>query len=398
MPASARKQIARLHERQPNRGAGHDDRSAGPAPGVAGPAPAASLRHSFGDVAITQGAVPVQRTAMVGGRLLIGYADLGKDTRGKASRAGPQVVNQLVSWLSDISQMPDDKTSFVDETDLLNSASVVAAPPPATFSFAFDPDASDSDSEAEDMKIEAAAPGKTLKRRFKEVYNLTKRKGRKTVRTKLVTNRSGGKRKTPKVNNRVMDAAGLVGLETQLATDAKTIHDEIPQYRVNSGKVNQNFGATTVVCAVFRDYAGEFRKYAFTSLDTRTPIDVREKAESLGYHAVNAQPSHAEGELIQFLGQRSHRYSLYAMGCDKPHCKECDWAVQKVVGEYVTGSTTEDKMFPNYYIPPAFEQQLGQDFTFDPMERDRHKKKPPKEKPEEKSKKKPKKKAKSKKD
>lgn len=396
MPASARKQVARLPARQPDRGSGHDVRSAGPATGVAGPATAASPRHSFGDVAITQGAVErpaaadpaghgavtVQRTAMVDGRLLKGYGELGKDTRGKASRAGPQVVNQLASWLADVSQMPDDKTTFADEAELLDTAAAVAAPPPDTFDFVFDSNASDSDSEAEDMKIEAAAPGNTRKQRFKNVYNLTKDKGRRTVRKKVFTRRKHGKRESPKVNNRVMNAGALAGLETQLAADAKTIHDVISKHRIKRGKseANQNFGATTVVCAVFRSATGDFRKYAFTNLETKTPSNVREKAESLGYHAVNAQVSHAEGELIQYLGQRSYRYSLYAMGCDKPHCKECDWAVQKVVGEYVSGNTAEDKTYPNYYIPPAFAEQLGQDYTFDPMERDRHIKQPPKKK------------------
>lgn len=63
---------------------------------------------------------------------------------------------------------------------------------------------------------------------------------------------------------------------------------------------------------------------------------LRDVARGLHYDVVQAEQSHAEGQLLQFLYKRSIHDSythIIAVGCSRPHCVECDCVFRLLLGE-----------------------------------------------------------------
>ena len=78
----------------------------------------------------------------------------------------------------------------------------------------------------------------------------------------------------------------------------------------------------------------------------------RHKACELGYDVIQADPSHAEGQFLQFLYKRmSQNPGLYThivgMGCSRRHCCECDSALKLCLGKnysYVTAAAQQQQV------------------------------------------------------
>lgn len=163
---------------------------------------------------------------------------------------------------------------------------------------------------------------------------------------------------------------------SQLKADAEEIHHAIPEQNSN-GMANRKYGATTILCVALVDKYGRVKKFAFSNSNGIMGKSLRVKAHELRYHVVQAQQAHAEGELLQFLQERGRTYThIIALGCDKDHCKECDWALNdKLEGDYlrVSGNRKSTKRFRKWYIPPALAALLGQTYTPHSKESERHK-------------------------
>jgi hypothetical protein len=218
----------------------------------------------------------------------------------------------------------------------------------------FNSDASDSETEPEDEDRKIQVTAKTEKAHHAVVFNHTKRQGYNIVKGKRVTKRDdGGKRLVKRVNNYVYQDK-----RPNLTQDATTIHHVIPA-KAPDGKANRSFGATTIITAIFLDGDGKYRKYCFTNLDRTVSTDLQEMANSLGYHMVVAPKGHAEGEMIQY----SHTYKdrrLVAIGCDKPHCHECNYLMARYYnGGPITDQTTSDEVFSKYHVSPILELATG---------------------------------------
>lgn len=155
-------------------------------------------------------------------------------------------------------------------------------------------------------------------------------------------------------------------IPNQLKADAEAIHHVIPQTD-RKGSANREYGATTVLCVALQDKCNRVKKFVFSNCKGIMGTTLRAKAYELGYHAVQAQQAHAEGEFLQFLQERSTTYThTIALGCDKDHCTECNWALEaKLAGAYLTvsGNVESTKRFSKWYIPPAQEASLGQMHT-----------------------------------
>jgi len=216
---------------------------------------------------------------------------------------------------------------------------------------------SDSDSEAEDDTRTVKPPNaKKRKQQQDVVFNTTKAQGRRRYRGKKLTKRlKNKKRQVPRVNNRVYKASPWPDLEG----DAKTIHDVIPK-KDKKGVTNRSYGATTVVCCVLL-IRGSYRKLCFSNSKGAMPVRLRNKAHALGYHVVQAMQSHAEGELIQYA-KTYKDVTLVDMGCDKEHCKECNFLLNVYSnGGFDTQTETSDKTFKNYYMPEPLQDAVGMD-------------------------------------
>jgi hypothetical protein len=79
---------------------------------------------------------------------------------------------------------------------------------------------------------------------------------------------------------------------------------------------------------------------------------LREKAQELGYEVIKAAQSHAEGQFIQFLRKRNKGNEqvythIIAMGCSRPHCKECDLVLRLLLGERYHQTTAAAKVVSN---------------------------------------------------
>ncbi len=131
-----------------------------------------------------------------------------------------------------------------------------------------------------------------------------------------------------------------------LQQDAKDIHD--------AADLGDRASAFTVVCALARTQFGALKKFCFSNLENTLYVACREKAHDLCYHVVYTNQAHAEGEMMAYL--KSRGYTLVSMGCDKPHCPECNLLTRESTGgNYPTESevdTNRTKTFQNYYMPP----------------------------------------------
>lgn len=210
----------------------------------------------------------------------------------------------------------------------------------------WDPEGSDSESDIDDTVDEALSS--RVINRTKKIAKRTKNSMSYTLRTK------NKKRVVARINNRTASVAGL-------AADAKAIHDTIPQFD-DDGNVSRSFGATTVVCALYtKTVDGSIRKYCYTNKDNTTPTDLREAAEQLGYHMVNAPKAHAEAEMIMHHHTR-YGMTLDAIGCDKDHCAECT----KLMDTYYETRVVSDNLysksiFKKYHFPLLLQSALGRD-------------------------------------
>lgn len=290
-----------------------------------------------------------------------------------AKAAGPQVWQQVLTWF----QSSTTNTNFTSwgevlaEAKRLHEVPIVWGNPNE-----FDANASDSDSETENTRLRQRRNATGAVNYHAKVRNVTKSMSRRQDAERRITKRdASGRRVVPKVDNRAYSHADIAALQA----DAKVIHDVIPE-RDSRGKSNRSYGATTIVCVALRQSDGRLRKMAFCNKDGPMPPTLRAKAEELGYQVGEGLQSHAEGELLQYLHQRGEVYTLYDMGCDKPHCKECNWGMRKTLGDYPTQTEKSDATYTKYYIPEPLADALGQDFTFSntPAAMKRHKKPPPK--------------------
>jgi hypothetical protein len=197
---------------------------------------------------------------------------------------------------------------------------------------------------------------KTITKKLRNVvYNNTKRRAR-SRRGKTLRDPRTRERKVPRIFNL------LTSGPVHLSQDAKTVHDVISTtYTTKSGEVrtNQSFGATTVVCAVVLR-SGKARKYCFTNLDQTSPGPVREMAERLGYHVINAPATHAESEMMMYL--RAYKAGqLLGIGCDKPHCQECAAVMAHLLESGIpTDNIVSNETFTNYHMPPFLQEITGE--------------------------------------
>jgi hypothetical protein len=204
-------------------------------------------------------------------------------------------------------------------------------------------DASDTESELDsDVDSEFA----------QTVTNWTKRKAMRQKNYKLYTKRDPyGRRTVPRVNNRKKSVNGL-------AHDAKTIHDTIPEFD-RDGNRSRTFGATTVVCALYQKNDGSYRKYCYNNLHRTVSAEMKEMAESLGYHFVIAHQAHAEAEMIMHSHTRTGM-RLLSIGCDKDHCAECGKIIKHFYGKKMDSETAySNDLFDNYYMPETLQDALG---------------------------------------
>ena len=218
----------------------------------------------------------------------------------------------------------------------------------------WDDNASDSESEPEDEDRMVRPPkAKRKKKQHEVVLNTTKRIGKRKHKGKFVTKRKKGVRLVPRVNNRIY----ITQSWPNLAKDAQEIHDVIPKLD-KKNQTNRSFGATTIVCCVLL-VRGVYRKLCFSNLEGSLGPAMRDKAHSLGYHAVQAMKSHAESELIQYAATYKN-VKLIDMGCDKGHCAECDFMLRWYNdGNYETQTTITDKTFKNYHMPESLQNVTG---------------------------------------
>jgi hypothetical protein len=146
------------------------------------------------------------------------------------------------------------------------------------------------------------------------------------------------------VNNYV--TAGEIITPTKLARDAKAI---------------------TILCVALRQKDGRIKKFVFTNEEPGCNIRhtprafLRVEEHKLGYHCIQAQTAHAEGEMIQFLQERPTRYThIVAMGCNRDHCEICDMMIKNVLHpDYrrVSGSRVSE-VFDRWYAPTPLRHAL----------------------------------------
>ncbi len=126
-------------------------------------------------------------------------------------------------------------------------------------------------------------------------------------------------------------------LRTQLALDALQIVESDPQQRV--------IDSTACLCVALRDKHEYVKKFVFHNKESVLPPAMRQKAHALGYDVIQAEQSHAEGQLIQFLLRRNEKrpgwYThILGMGCSRQHCIECDSLFKAFLGSTYTEFTT----------------------------------------------------------
>ncbi|MEO1300870.1 MAG: hypothetical protein AAFU83_01275, partial [Bacteroidota bacterium] len=142
--------------------------------------------------------------------------------------------------------------------------------------------------------------------------------------TKMVTKKSG----EVKINNHITGDA-VVPTPQDLAKDALQISESI------EGSTDH----TTILCVALRNSKQRIKKFVFHNggeKELRSGNLVK-KAHTLGYHFIQSQQSHAEGQFIQFLYQRWRQHPGYythivGMGCSRKHCPECGFLLQLILG------------------------------------------------------------------
>lgn len=121
-------------------------------------------------------------------------------------------------------------------------------------------------------------------------------------------------------NNYVKKEVGLDELRLQLSSNAFDI--------VGSEPNDQTRKSTTCLCVALRDEHKYVKKFVFHNGAHVMSPAMRKKAHQLGYDVIQAQQSHAEGQLIQFLISRDQKrpdwYThILGVGCSRSYCAEC---------------------------------------------------------------------------
>ncbi|HEX4955288.1 MAG TPA: hypothetical protein VF017_18010 [Thermoanaerobaculia bacterium] len=150
----------------------------------------------------------------------------------------------------------------------------------------------------------------------------------------------------PQKNIRELDIDNVVRSKSSwpsLEDDAQTIQ------ALGGGSRPEAF---TVVCAVVLTSTKALKKLCFSNLECTFPKSSREKAHQLGYHVIYTNQAHAEAEMSAYTESRG--WGVIAIGCDKPHCSECNNLMYQIKKERYSSESevTETKVFRNYYTPP----------------------------------------------
>ncbi|MEO1300867.1 MAG: hypothetical protein AAFU83_01260 [Bacteroidota bacterium] len=149
-----------------------------------------------------------------------------------------------------------------------------------------------------------------------------------------------------KVDNYIRSHAQISALK-DLAQDALQI----------AASTQGSLEYTTILCVALMNSKQRVKKFAFhngTTGDWRKPdaenANSKESmAHELGYHLIQSQQSHAEGQFLQFLYQRCKQnpgYYTYivGIGCSRRHCFECDFLLQLILGESYRKITSVTKI------------------------------------------------------
>ncbi len=150
----------------------------------------------------------------------------------------------------------------------------------------------------------------------------------------------------PQKNIRELDVDNVVRSKSawpELEDDAQTIQ------ALGGGSRPEAF---TVVCAVVLTTTKALKKLCFSNLESTFPVSSRQKAHRLGYHVIYTNQAHAEAEMMAYTESRG--WGVIAIGCDKPHCSECNNLMYQIKKERYSSESevTEAKVFRNYYTPP----------------------------------------------
>jgi hypothetical protein len=119
-------------------------------------------------------------------------------------------------------------------------------------------------------------------------------------------------------------------LHNQLSIDAFDIVGSEPNDRTKK--------STVCLCVALRDKHKHVKKFAFHNGEHIMSLAMRNKACVLGYDVIQAQQSHAEGQLIQFLiGRDQKRPGWYThilgVGCSRSYCAECKVLFRGCLGD-----------------------------------------------------------------
>ena len=122
-----------------------------------------------------------------------------------------------------------------------------------------------------------------------------------------------------------------------------------------------------VLCVALKDKYNRIKKFVCTNqrdYKGKKGKNIIRKAHKRGYHVVQAQQSHAEGALLQFLQERPKTYkAIVGIGCDKKFCPDCVELLKRFLGEDYTSvcpeNSASNSQSNNWYTPPALENVLG---------------------------------------
>lgn len=124
-------------------------------------------------------------------------------------------------------------------------------------------------------------------------------------------------RKNSNVLEAPEDAMSFKRHREQLAADALDI--------VNSSLQKNERELTTCLCVTLRNNNGTIKKLAFHSGESAMLAPMYSEANRKNYDVIQAERSHAEGQMIQFLLNNATEYThIVGIGCSRLYCPECD--------------------------------------------------------------------------
>lgn len=155
-------------------------------------------------------------------------------------------------------------------------------------------------------------------------FNITKKRPPKSI----------GKKK---INNYVVNLGQIDYLRRSLAQDALQI----------AASDHSGLEHTTILCVALMNSKQRIKKFAFHNhgqytkwrkAEAEDPSFKEKRAYELGYHIIQSEVSHAEGQFLQFLYQRcksnpGYYTHIIGMGRSRRHCLECDALLKLVLGQ-----------------------------------------------------------------